>query len=96
MTKHLERCSRSIWEGADAVRCVWHAEGTDKPREELAATVVDGELAGVHARETDLTTVSFPEGSRLLGADLAGADLRGADLQHALLPVRSGIRSIRC
>jgi len=84
----LEACSRPVWKGADARQCVWHTEGTDKPPAELAATVKDGALSGARVRASDLTRVSFPEASTLVGADLRGAnlrtaDLRGADLQDA-------------
>lgn len=56
----LERCSRPIWAGADASRCVWHAEGIDKPPDELPATIEDGKLSGARVRESDLTRDSFP------------------------------------
>ena len=91
-------CSRPIWDGTDSDRCVWHAEGTDKPPDDLAATVADSTLLGARARETDLHRVPFPEEpdlrkadlseADLVEADLSGADLRkadlsGADLQYA-------------
>jgi hypothetical protein len=46
-------CSRAVWEDADEARCVWHADGADKPPAELAATVGDGMLAGARVRESD-------------------------------------------
>ncbi|MFC6942984.1 pentapeptide repeat-containing protein [Salinirubellus sp. GCM10025818] len=83
MIESLKGCSRPIWEGADASRCVWHADSAEKPPEDLAATVEDGDLAGARVQESDLTAVPFSENSILRFADLTGADLTGADLTRA-------------
>ena len=78
-------CSRPIWDGTDSDRCVWHAEGTDKPPDDLAATVADSTLLGARARETDLHRVPFPEEPDLRKADLSEADLYDANLSEANL-----------
>jgi len=77
-------CSRPVWDGVESDRCVWHAEQTDKPPDDLSATVADSTLLGVQARETDLLNVPFPEGAELSGADFSGANLEGIDLSQAI------------
>jgi uncharacterized protein YjbI with pentapeptide repeats len=74
------RCSRPVW---DDNRCVWHADATDKPLEELAATTGDGDLHAARLSECTLSSVPFPAGAGLVDADLSGATLYGADLSGA-------------
>lgn len=85
LIEKLDGCSRPVWEKADTPRCVWHADGADKPPAELAATVGDGNLSGARVQDSNLTTVSFPESSALVGANLVGANLQNADLVGANL-----------
>jgi uncharacterized protein YjbI with pentapeptide repeats len=75
-------CSRPVW---DDDRCVWHADATNKPPEELAATTGDGEPHGAQLSGVDLSEGSVLSGTRLVGADLSGANLGGADLSGANL-----------
>lgn len=86
-------CSRPVWETENETfeRCVWHAETTDKPKEELVTMIENGELHGAVARRCDLTSISFPEGVGLVAADLSGANLDdaelvGVNLEDAALP----------
>lgn len=58
------KCSRRVWEKHDEVsnRCVWHADTTDKPQNQLKNTIKRGDLHGVIVHsETDLSGFSFPD-----------------------------------
>jgi uncharacterized protein YjbI with pentapeptide repeats len=72
-------CSRPVW---DDKRCVWHADATDKPPEELAATIENGDVHGAQLSECDLSSVSFPVNTSFLDADLSGADLSEVTLSE--------------
>ncbi len=73
-------CSRRVWDGG---QCVWHADATDKPDEELADTIEDGVLLEAQLSEIDLSEGPALSGTQFAGADLSGADLRTADLSGA-------------
>jgi uncharacterized protein YjbI with pentapeptide repeats len=75
-------CSRRVWDGG---QCVWHADATDKPDEELADTIEDGVLLEAQLSEIDLSEGPALSGTQFAGADLSGADLRTADLSGASL-----------
>lgn len=77
-------CSRPVW---DDDRCVWHADATDKPPEELAATTGDGEPHRAQLSGVDLSEGPVLSGTRLLDADLSNATLARADLSEADLRV---------
>jgi uncharacterized protein YjbI with pentapeptide repeats len=78
------RCSRPVWDDNRCV-CVWHADATDKPPDELAATAGDGDLHGARLSECTLSSDPFPAGAGLVDADLSGATLYAADLSGATL-----------
>jgi hypothetical protein len=75
-------CSRPVWDGEE---CIWHADAADKP-DALVAEIRDGDLHGARVAATDLSLVSFPDYTGLVGADLSEAELRQADLSEAELP----------
>jgi uncharacterized protein YjbI with pentapeptide repeats len=75
-------CSRPVW---DDERCIWHADAADKPVDDLAGVIGDGDLHGARVSDTDLTSLSLPDDTGLVAANLSGTTLRDADLPGANL-----------
>lgn len=81
-------CSRPVWEEREQVddRCIWHADTANKPLAELVNTIGGWDLHGVLIpSKTDLTDLSFPDGTGFVDASLSGVTLRDADLSGANL-----------
>jgi uncharacterized protein YjbI with pentapeptide repeats len=78
-------CSRPVWNDE---YCVWHvdATGNDKPIDSLATELGDGDLHLAKVSKTNLSSLSFPDGTGLINADLSDATLSGANLPEAVLP----------
>jgi len=83
-------CWRATWN--DEERCVWHATGGPKFREDFAAQAPEGSerLDGAQVDTADLDGVDWFEGCSLIGAEFRHVDLReaslgGADLRESTL-----------
>lgn len=77
-------CARPTW--ADTDRCLWHAEGAERPADAVRADREAGRLPerldGANLAGLDLSGLSFV-GCSLRGADVTGASLVDADLSRA-------------